>query len=349
MKKLLLVLVLAAIVISIVLLEKQKVTPADSAGEASSVAVEAAEEKAKEYLPAVELVNPSGFVNSEPFQIGDYIGDKVILVDFWTYSCINCQRTTPYLNAWHTAYEDDGLLIVGVHTPEFDFEKEISNVRAAVEKFGIEYPVVQDNDYSTWTAYKNRYWPRKYLIDIDGYIVYDHIGEGGYEETEAKIQELLTERAQRLNQETGIYTGVLVEGMPIPEANSPETYFGSQRNDLLINGVSGQNGLQNFAAPGELVKNKLYLEGEWLFEDEYAQSQGPGKIHYRYDAKNVYMVASADEAVTVTIKVDGILVKTLTIQAEELYELVSHESAGEHLLEIDVQAAGLKIYTFTFG
>jgi thiol-disulfide isomerase/thioredoxin len=138
------------------------------------------------------LAGISGYINThDGFRLSEIVGKKVVLVDFWTYSCINCQRTQPYLNAWYKKYKDAGLEIVGVHTPEFAFEKDRANVVAAVEKFGITYPVVQDNDYQTWGTYGNRYWPRKYLIDIDGYIVYDHIGEGGYEETEEKIQELL--------------------------------------------------------------------------------------------------------------------------------------------------------------
>jgi cytochrome c biogenesis protein CcdA/thiol-disulfide isomerase/thioredoxin len=147
-----------------------------------------------------EIVDPSGFVNTDPITIGELIGDKVVLIDFWTYSCINCQRTLPYLTSWYEKYRDTGLEIVGIHTPEFAFEKNTDNVIEAANKFGITYPIVLDNDYATWGAYKNQYWPHKYLIDIDGFIVYDHIGEGAYEETEAKIQELLEERSEVLDQ-----------------------------------------------------------------------------------------------------------------------------------------------------
>ena len=151
-------------------------------------------QKAKKYTSAREIVPGGGFINTEPFKLKDFIGKKVILLDFWTYSCINCQRTTPYLNAWYEKYKDQGLVIVGVHTPEFDFEKVYENVANAVKEEGIKYPVVQDNDYATWQTYENRFWPRKYLIDIDGYIIYDHIGEGAYDETERLIQTALKER-----------------------------------------------------------------------------------------------------------------------------------------------------------
>src|SRR5688572_7548455 len=141
-----------------------------------------------------ELIDVNGYINSEPITLADLRG-KVVLVDFWTYSCINCIRTIPYLNAWHEKYADNGLVIVGVHTPEFEFEKDYNNVKAAVEKFDIQYPVAQDNEKGTWEAYENRYWPRKYLIDNEGYVRYDHIGEGAYAETEKVIQSLLAERA----------------------------------------------------------------------------------------------------------------------------------------------------------
>ncbi len=155
-------------------------------------------EKAKAYAKAKELADPTGFINSEPFKLSDIAGKKIILVDFWTYSCINCQRTTPYLNAWHEKYKDRGLEIVGVHTPEFEFEKDYANVSKAVSSAQIKYPVVLDSNRATWSAYRNNYWPRKYLVDIDGFIVYDHIGEGAYEETEKQIQKALAERAEVL-------------------------------------------------------------------------------------------------------------------------------------------------------
>jgi thiol-disulfide isomerase/thioredoxin len=148
----------------------------------------------------VEIVNPSGFVNSNnlPITIGEYIGKKVILFNIMTYSCSNCQATFPYVNTWYEMYKDDGLIVIGLHTPEFAFEKVQKNVEDAMRQYGITYPVVMDNDYATWNALNNRFWPRKYLIDIYGTMVYDHIGEGAYEETELKIKELLKERKKVL-------------------------------------------------------------------------------------------------------------------------------------------------------
>lgn len=142
----------------------------------------------------IDFVNPSGFVNSEPFKLADYIGKKVILVEFITYTCINCQRTFPYLKQWYETYQKDGLLVVGIHTPEFAFEKDRANVVAAMKKEGISFPVVQDNDFQTWNAYGNRFWPHRYVIDYDGKVVFDHAGEGAYTETEAVIKLLLANK-----------------------------------------------------------------------------------------------------------------------------------------------------------
>jgi thiol-disulfide isomerase/thioredoxin len=150
--------------------------------------------KERQFRRAEEIVAPAGFINSDGVSIKEARGEKVVLVDFWTYSCYNCQNTQPYLNAWQEEYADDGLLIIGVHTPEFGFERDPANVEQAVREAGIEYPVVLDNGYATWDAYNQRYWPAMYLIDVDGFVRYRHFGEGAYEETETKIRELLAEK-----------------------------------------------------------------------------------------------------------------------------------------------------------
>ena len=157
--------------------------------DAAALQALAASDKAAGYQPAIEIADPTGFVNaSSDFKLANLVGKNVILLDFWTYSCINCIRTIPYLNAWYDRYHDQGLEIVGIHTPEFAFESNISNVEAATQKYGIEYPVVLDSNYGTWDAYGNLYWPHEYLIDMAGYIVHDQIGEGNYGETETEIQ-----------------------------------------------------------------------------------------------------------------------------------------------------------------
>jgi thiol-disulfide isomerase/thioredoxin len=145
-----------------------------------------------EFKKAPDFSKITGYINTDPVKLGDLNG-KVVLVHFWTYTCINCMHTIPYLNKWYENYADKGLVIIGIHTPEFEFEKDTDNVKQAVKDYQIEYPVLQDNNYATWKAYQNKYWPRDYLIDTQGFIRYDHIGEGGYDETEKAIQSLLAE------------------------------------------------------------------------------------------------------------------------------------------------------------
>jgi thiol-disulfide isomerase/thioredoxin len=303
--------------------------------------------------PYIEIKDPSGFVNSDPITIGQFVGKKVILVDFLTYSCINCQRTFPYLNAWDDKYASQGLQIISIHTPEFAFEKDIDNVRAAMEKYGIKNPVVLDNNYGTWRAYGNQYWPRKYLIDIHGNIVYDHIGEGAYDETEKEIQTLLAERAQVLGEMVETSTDLTADAVPEKaiDANSPETYFGSNRNEYLGNGTRGKTGTQNFVAPADTIrKNTLYLGGTWDLKPEYAETtQANATITYHFDAQNVYFVAGADAPVTITIVVDDVEMGTQVVQENTLYTLVQSATSGEHTLLIRVHEAGLQAYTFTFG
>jgi len=305
------------------------------------------EEKAKRYELAKEITTPDGFINTDeqPITVSELIGGKVILVDFWTYSCINCQRTTPYLNAWYEKYKDEGLVIIGVHTPEFEFEKDYNNVQAAVEKFGIKFPVVLDNDYSTWVAYKNQYWPRKYLIDIDGYIVYDHIGEGAYEETEKNIQEALSERMVVLG-ESGVISQPLVKDTSVRnEAKSQETYFGSARSNQQ--------------------KNFLFPNDSWEITPEFAQNNSANAgIVYTYIAKDVFFVAESDTETLVEVLRDGKplgleagedIMKTvdgksiLRIKEARLYKIIQGDTPNIHKLELRIQEPGLKAFTFTFG
>lgn len=307
---------------------------------------------ATEGIPYVEIVNPSGFVNSDGVTIGELVGKKVVLVEFLTYSCINCQRTFPYVVSWYSKYRDEGLEIIGIHTPEFAFEKNIENVRKAMHEFGIEYPIVLDNEYATWNAYGNKYWPRKYLIDIHGNIVYDHIGEGAYEETEEKIRELLTERARVLGVAPGVDTlgptGSTVLATPI-QTRSPETYFGSLRNENFGNGTQHLSGVQTLTFPQSFAANTLYLDGVWDVQGEYAETQGASRVAFMYDAAKVHIVASAPTPTTVTIVIDGIQTGTITIDDERLYTLVDDLLPGSHLLELRLPTSGLRLYAFTFG
>jgi len=312
--------------------------------------------------PYHEIVDPSGFVNTDGITIGELVGKKVILVDFLTYSCINCQRTFPYMNAWYEKYKDQGLEIIGIHTPEFAFEKVRSNVQKALDGFGIKYPIVLDNNYATWRAYENQYWPRKYIIDIHGNIVYDHIGEGAYEETEMKIQELLAERAQVLGEKVVSDGGLAASGIieVAIESRSPETYFGSGRNEYFANGERGIAGKQTLVVPDSLVPNALYLGGSWDIQREYAETAGESaRIVYRYSAGDVYLVAESDAPVEIEVFQDGkpvgvyagedVVDGVVVVEESRLYKMIQNETPGEHVLEFRVKGAGVRVFAFTFG
>ena len=350
--------------------------PTPQANNSTSTASESAATKSRialeslEYPKAPEITDPSGFINTggQPITIGQYIGKKVVLVDFWTYSCINCQRELPYLKAWYDKYSDQGLEIISIHTPEFAFEKVQANVQKAVTGFGIQYPVVLDNDYGTWNAFGNEVWPRAYLINIDGFITYDHSGEGDYDVTEAAIQKALQQRDQVLGENAAIPTGIVAPAGVVTvddnQLGSPETYFGSNRNEYLANGTQGTAGTQTLSIPDMINLNSLYLGGAWNFDPEYAEATQTGdSIEYQYKAKNVYFVASSENAngTRVKILIDGQPISsamagsdvaadgTVTIKDNRLYNLVADSEYSEHTITIEVLDPGLDAYTFTFG
>ncbi len=311
-------------------------------------------DKEKKFKKAPELSSIDGFINTDgkPITLAELKG-KVVLLDIWTYSCINCQRTIPYINDWYAKYKDQGLVIIGLHTPEFSFERVQSNVEKAVEKFGIKYPVVLDNDYSTWQALGNQFWPRKYLIDIDGYIVYDHIGEGNYKETEQAIQKALKERVDKMGVDMKVPEGISEPSNVVSfnqnKVKSPEVYFGSARNEYLGNGKSNISGEQIFSFPFFRLQNRLYLEGTWNIDPEYAENKTASSVFFEYDAKNVYMTAGSVEGVEIEIYKDDTLVKKITIKDEQLYPLIEDNKYGKHTLKIKILKAGLRAFTFTFG
>jgi cytochrome c biogenesis protein CcdA/thiol-disulfide isomerase/thioredoxin len=322
-------------------------------------------EKTLRYSKAPELVDPAGYVNTggKPITLGQFKGHKVVLIDFWDYSCINCQRTIPYLNAWYNKYKDQGLVVIGVHTPEFAFEKLESNVEAATQQFGITYPVVLDNEYRTWNAFQNQFWPREYLVDIDGYIVHDHAGEGDYDATEQAIRQALAERAARLGTTTPAMPATVT--VPVPDLSgigSPETYFGADRNMYLGNGTQGQSGIQVLAIPAIIQPNTLYLGGSWNFMPEYAEA-GPGAtVEFEYSSRDVYMVAT-NPAASAIVKVfrDGKLVgtfggtdvdptsSTVHVNGDRLYRLIHDPTPGVHTIKLQIEQGTLDAYTFTFG
>ena len=320
-----------------------------------------------QFKPAPELTKITSYINSQPITLADLRG-KVVLVDFWTYSCINCIRTIPYSNAWHEKYADDGLVIIGIHTPEFEFEKDYNNVKAAVEKFDIKYPIAQDNEKDTWNAYENLYWPRKYLIDTEGYIRYDHIGEGAYAETEKVIQSLLAERAEynggNITFDQSISNPESQQSVDYNRINTPELYFGYEYSSAPLGNSEGYKPDQvvKYTIPDDskIVPNRIYLAGEWKNNGDHMELQSEvGRIVLSYSAKAVNIVAGGggelhilednsklDERSSGTdISEDG----TVKIDGQRLYNVVGHEQYGNHDIAIEVVGRGFQIYTFTFG
>ena len=330
-----------------------------------------------QFKKAPEFEKITGYINTEPINLSDLKG-KVVLVDFWTYSCINCIRTIPYLVDWNEKYADRGLVIVGIHAPEFEFEKNIENVKAAVERFGIKYPVIQDNDKGTWNAYQNQYWPRKYIVDNEGYIRYDHIGEGGYSEIEKVIQSLLQERSTQLGLDDGSLpnsnNNTVIETTTTPEnvqsvdfskINSPELYFGYQFARAALGNAEGFRPDQtvNYSLAKidpDIKPNVIYLDGTWKNNADNMELQSAtGRIALVYSAKSINMVAGGTGEVS--ISEDGSTLQgkhrgedlseegKFAIDDQRLYNLSSHDDYGAHSIVIDVKGKGFQAHTLTFG
>ena len=324
-------------------------------------------EEKSEYPRAPDFAGIEKWINSEPLKIEQLRG-KVVLVDFWTYTCINCIRTLPYLKEWDRKYRDKGLVIVGVHTPEFEFEKKYENVLRAVNDYQLKYPVAQDNNYATWSVYQNRYWPHKFLIDIDGYIRYDHIGEGAYEDTERMIQTLLQERMERLNQKDGIDANMTrpSESAIHGRIGTPEIYFGYQfdRGNLGYQGLK-PNTIADFKFNTRPSRNFVYLDGMWKYNADNMELIGDdGSILLVFQAKDVNIVAGSENNSTAVVFLDTDFLseknkgsdaavkdgKSIAKISEfKLYNLVSGNDYEEHIIQIDAIGKGFRIYTFTFG
>src|SRR4051812_7991876 len=269
---------------------------------------------------------------------------RVVLVDFWTYTCINCIRTLPQLKAWDAKYRGDGLTIIGVHTPEFPFEKDAGNVRAAVAQDGIRYPVAQDNDYATWNAYQNQYWPAHYLIDANGEVRYVHYGEGAYGKTEDAIRSLLAEAGRG-----GLGGSVGTRAETPGGLVTPETYLGSARAERFTNGPL-RNGVHDYGSGApDLPPDRLAYRGQWGIADDGAVAGPHARLYLNFRARRVYLVlGSPDRQRTMQVLLDGRSVRAVRVGRQRLYELVSLPKVGDHMLELRPQN-GTRGYAFTFG
>jgi cytochrome c biogenesis protein CcdA/thiol-disulfide isomerase/thioredoxin len=294
----------------------------------------------KPYM-APQIEGISAWINSTPLQISTLRG-KVILIDFWTYSCINCIRTLPYLKNWYEKYHDQGFEIIGIHSPEFEFERDVNNVRNAVIKFGIHYPVALDNHFATWQQFHNSYWPAHYLINQSGEVVYEHFGEGQYDVTENNIRYLLglTSPVESSNQEVGDLSLL-----------SPETYLGYARADRFSSFETvNKNKLAFYTSPPVLALHAWSLNGPWLvYSDRVASGAAGSSIILHFRAGKVYAVMGAANPIVVTVKVKGKETKHMKVSGHSLYTLIDLNNENEATLELIASAAGLEVYTFTFG
>ena len=304
--------------------------------------------------PEPQLAGIQDWINSNPLVLADLKG-KVVLIDFWTYSCINCVRTLPYVTAWDRRYRDKGLVIIGVHSPEFEFEKNIDNIKAAATRYGIAYPIAVDNNLSTWVSFQNKFWPAHYLIDQTGQVVYTHFGEGDYDITENNIRYLLGIKGK-------------TEALEIPAATptrpgeTTETYLGSARADHFIGTPTFKSGTANYRPAETLPEHHWTLGGRWKVENEKITSLGNNDVlRLNFTSKKVFLVlgTSSAQPQKIILKLNGQVLasnagkdtqdSTLTVTGHALYELINQPTPQNGLLEISPSTPGLEAYAFTFG
>jgi thiol-disulfide isomerase/thioredoxin len=335
------VLIVAAVLFTVVRDPPPAATASSTGGQVLAVSQRA---------EAPDFTGIDGWLNSTPLTLADLRG-KVVLIDFWTFSCVNCVRTIPHLKVLDDAYKGDGLVIVGVHSPEFDFEKVPANVAAAVKRLGVTWPVAIDSEMATWNAYQNQYWPAEYLLDQQGRVAYTSFGEGDYTQTDAAVAELLN-----------VHTAALPSSTPVPSNTTPELYAGSERGQLADNEVYGTPGAaMAYPDPGPpQMQNAIQVTGTWTDEGQYLQADTIGHVRLNFIADSVYIVAGTPgAALPVSVKLDGKAVATgesgsgltdsgFTVSRQDLFQLLAGVSPGYHLIDLTVPA-GFRIYTFTFG
>jgi cytochrome c biogenesis protein CcdA/thiol-disulfide isomerase/thioredoxin len=299
--------------------------------------------KVADYGAAPDFTGISTWLNTpggRPLTLAGLRG-KVVLVDFWTYSCINCLRTLPHLEAWDRAYRRDGLVIVGVHTPEFAFEHVVSNVRSAAKRLGVDYPIAIDNRYATWEAYSNQYWPAEYLIDRQGHVRHAHFGEGEYGRTEQLIRRLLASRTA-----AELTAATHEPDMTPTDLTTPESYLGYQRLDRYVGSSVVRNREATYRFPSRIAANELAYAGRWRVEAERIVAGAGARLRLHYQARDVYLVLAGKGRVRTFL--DGKPARTVEVDGDRLYTLVSDPEEHDKLLELRL-TPGVAAYAFTFG
>jgi thiol-disulfide isomerase/thioredoxin len=336
-------LIVAAVLVTVVRMPPPPATASTTGGEVLPVS---------QRVEAPDFTGIDAWLNSPPLTLADLKG-KVVLIDFWTFSCVNCVRTIPHLQVLDNDYKDDGFVIVGVHSPEFDFEKVGANVVAAVKRLGVTWPVAVDSQMDTWNAYQNQYWPAEYLLDQQGRVAYTSFGEGDYTQTDAAVAQLL-----------GVKTAALPSSTPVPSNTTPELYVGSDsgRGQLADNEEYGAMGqATNYSDSGPPQTQDLpQVTGTWTDEGQYLQADATDHLRLEFQADTVYVVAGTSGAdLPVAVTLDGKPVAAVdsgsaltssgfTVSRQDLFQLLTGVSSGYHLIDLTVPA-GFRTYTFTFG
>lgn len=309
------------------------------------------------------------WLNSPPLT-AEALRGKVVLVDFWTYSCINCLRTLPYVKAWAEKYRDQGLVVIGVHAPEFAFERNIDNVRKATKDLGVTYPVAIDNNYAIWRAFNNNYWPAHYFIDAQGRVRFHHFGEGEYEKSEAVIRQLLAEAGHADVTKVAMTADNAMHGVEMPAdastLRSQETYVGYARAENFASpGGARPDQSKDYAAPAHPTLNEWGLAGNWKVGEEQATlEQASGKIVYRFHARDLHLVlgpAADGKPVRFRVTIDGKVPGAShgtdvaadgsgTVTGQRLYQLVRQQGdVADRTFAIEFLDPGVQAYAFTFG
>jgi thiol-disulfide isomerase/thioredoxin len=306
------------------------------------------------------------WLNSTPLTTASLRG-HVVVVDFWTYSCINCLRSIPYVRAWWEKYKDQGLVVIGVHAPEFAFEKDLGNVRKAVADLGITYPVAVDNDYAIWRAFDNEYWPAHYFIDAAGHIRHHHFGEGEYDESERVIQRLLAEAGHPTTGGVVSVAATGAEAAPsaMSDVKSPETYVGYERAERFVSPSGAvRDTAATYASAATLKLNDWALSGRWTVGSEHATLEASGgTVSYRFHSRDLHLVMGphTGKPVRFRVTIDGAAPGDAhgadtdaagngVVSSQRLYQLIRHpEPIADHTFEIQFLDPGVDVFAFTFG
>jgi thiol-disulfide isomerase/thioredoxin len=313
------------------------------------------------------LSGSNGWLNTKPLNLDELHG-KVVLIDFWTYTCINWRRTLPYINAWASKYKEQGLVVIGVHTPEFPFEQKPENISHAMEQMNIHYPVAMDRDYKIWNSFENQYWPALYLIDAKGQVRYHKFGEGDYQESELQIQQLLKEILKK----NVLDTPLLLHPVGFEAAadwenlQSPENYINNNRSQGFTSPENKMSGEQTvYSVPGGLSLNQWALSGAWSLGKENARlNKGQGKLVYRFHARDVNLIMGPATPVTslkYRVLIDGRPPGSShgldidsngngEVKEQRMYQLIRQPGpVTDHEFQIEFSNPGVEVYDFTFG